>query len=73
MQKIEDNILRGDEELTLHSADGHGTEKASSRVRDIVTRSFADNTSANEVGNRQVIILKSYWCLLILPKTLLVG
>ena len=34
----------------MHAADGHGTQKASSRVRDIVTRSFADNTSTVEVS-----------------------
>ena len=49
IQKIEDNILRGEEELTLHSADGSGRQTASSRVRDIVTTSFSSPTAGLEV------------------------
>ncbi|KAF6027261.1 hypothetical protein EB796_014433 [Bugula neritina] len=43
IQKLEDNVLKGDEELTVQSEDGKGSEKVAARVRDIVTKSLTDN------------------------------
>ena len=45
-QKLEDNVLKGDEELTVQSEDGKGSEKVTARVRDIVTKSLSDNPAA---------------------------
>ena len=45
LQKLEDNVLKGDEELTVQSEDGKGAEKVAARVRDIVTKSLTDNTA----------------------------